>query len=182
MDTAEVYAIPPRQETAGLTETYIGNWFAKNPGAREKIIVATKMVGPGIQWIRNASGLVPENMETALNGSLKRLQTDYIDLYQLHWPQRKTNFFGKMNWDENMQGNKEEIEENIFQILTQFQKLQKSGKVRHLGLSNENPWGVMKFLEIAKKNNLPEIQTVQNAYSLMQRKYEVGTSEISAYE
>lgn len=141
------------------------------------------MVGPtNATWIRGGEGLNPEKMSEAIEGSLQRLQTEYIDLYQLHWPQRQVNKMGKMNWDESMFTSKQEEETHIVAILKAFEKQQKAGKVRFLGLSNETPWGTMKFLEIARREGLPEIQTVQNPYSLMQRQYEVGMAEISMYE
>lgn len=182
IDTAELYAIPPMQETQWLTESYIGTWFAKNPAVREKIIIASKMAGIGIPWVRGWEGLIAAKMAEAVEGSLERLQIDYIDLYQLHWPQRSVNKFGKMNYDVSMFTSREEEQHHIIEILQAFQKLQQQGKVKYLGLSNETPWGTMKFLELARKYNLPEIQTIQNPYSLMQRQYEVGLSEISLYE
>lgn len=183
IDTAEVYAIPPMQETCWLTEKYIGTWFANNPWIREKIILASKFVGPGVDWIRWGEGLIPEKMWVAIDASLERLQTDYIDLYQLHWPQRHVNKFWKMNYDESMcVRSRAEEEEHIIDILHAFEKQKKAGKVRYLWLSNETPWGVMKFLEIARREWLPEVQSVQNPYSLLQRQYEVWLSEVSLYE
>jgi len=140
------------------------------------------MVGPGMPWVRGGEGLNPEKMGEAIDGSLKRLQTDYIDLYQLHRPQRQVNKMGKMNYEESMFTSKNEEEAHIISLLKAFEKEKKAGKVRFLGLSNETPWGTMKFLELARREGLPEIQTVQNPYSLMNRQYEVGLAEISMYE
>jgi aryl-alcohol dehydrogenase-like predicted oxidoreductase len=182
IDTAELYAIPPMKETQWLTETYIGTWFSKNPWIREKIILASKMVWPGMSYLREWKGLIPSDMREAVEGSLRRLQTESINLYQLHWPQRTVNKMGKMNYQESMFTSKLQEEEHIVEILKAFDTLRQEWKVRFLGLSNETPWGVMKFLELARKYNLPEIQTVQNPYSLMQRQYEVGLAEVSMYE
>ena len=121
IDTAELYAVPPQAETQGLTETYIGTWFAKNPGLREKIILASKMVGPGMPWIRGGEWLLAEKMGEAIEWSLKRLRTDFIDLYQLHWPQRQVNKMGKMNYDELMFTSRSEEEDHILSILQEFE-------------------------------------------------------------
>ena len=182
IDTAELYAIPPMKETQWLTEKYIWTWMAKNQELRSEIIIASKMAGIWLPWIRDGKWLIAEDMEEAVNGSLERMQTTYIDLYQLHWPQRQVNKFGKMNYDDNMFTSKQEEEDHILAILQAFEALRKQGKVKFLGLSNETPWGIMKFLEIAEKHNLPKIQTNQNAYSLVQRQYEVWLSEVSLFE
>ncbi len=182
IDTAELYAVPPMAETQGLTEQYIGTWLADNKHLRENIIIASKMVGPGLPWIRDGKGLIAEDMGTAIEGSLTRMQTDYIDLYQLHWPQRQVPKFGKLNWDESMFTSRDEEETHIIEILQAFETHRKAGKVRYLGLSNETPWGTMKFLEIARREGLPEIQTIQNPYSLLNRAYETGLAEVSMYE
>ncbi len=186
IDTAEVYPIPPQESTSNLTETYIGNWIEKR-GNRSDFILATKMVGTpknnhGMSYIREGRGVVGSDIEEAVNGSLKRLKTEYIDLYQLHWPQRKIPIRWKLNFNESMKEEKESIEQNIFEVLTVLKKQIEAGKIRFIGLSNETSWGVMKFLEIARKNNLPEIQTTQNAYSLLRREYESGLAEISLNE
>ena len=178
-DTAEVYSVPPREETQGSTETIIGNWFKKTK-KREKIILATKMVGPGPSWIRGGGGNYTEkNMALAIEGSLKRLQTDYIDLYQLHWPERNTNFFGKRDYAHDTKENKWNDIESVLQGLKKFVD---QGKIRYIGLSNETPWGFSKFLEISRKLNLPRVVSVQNPYNLLNRAYDIGMSEISCRE
>ena len=178
-DTAEVYAVPPRKETQGKTEEIIGNWFVKSK-KREKIILATKMVGPGVEWIRDGGGNYTEkNMSIAIDGSLKRLQTDYIDLYQLHWPERNTNYFGKRNYEHNSQEGKNN---NIESVLKSLKKFVDQGKIKYIGVSNETPWGLSKFLETADQLNLPRIVSVQNPYNLLNRAYDIGMSEISCRE
>jgi aryl-alcohol dehydrogenase-like predicted oxidoreductase len=186
IDTAEMYAVPPDPKTCYLTETYIGNWIEKR-GKRDDFILATKIAGsvknnPWIKHVREGRWIAWEEISLALEWSLGRLKTDYIDLYQLHWPQRKVPIRWRLNFNESMLESREEIEENIFDVLTALKKEIDAGKIRYIGLSNETPWGVMKFLEIARKYNLPEIQTVQNAYSLIRREYESGLAEISTYE
>jgi len=178
-DTAEVYAVPPRQETQGKTEEIIGNWFVKSK-KREKIILATKMVGPGVEWIRNGGGNYTEkNMTIAIDASLKRLQTDYIDLYQLHWPERNTNYFGKRNYEHDLQ---EDKTNDIGSVLKSLKKFVDQGKIKYIGVSNETPWGLSKFLEVADQLNLPRIVSVQNPYNLLNRAYDIGMSEISCRE
>ena len=177
-DTAELYAIPPRESTYGKTEEVIGNWFEKTK-KRSEVILATKVAGPGLDWIRGGGNQYDENnLNDAVNGSLKRLKTDYIDLYQLHWPERKSNFFGRLGYQH-----KDENDWNLFEdILNSFDKIIKSGKIRYIGLSNETAWGLSKFLEISKLNNLPRMMSVQNPYSLLNRSYEIGLAEISIRE
>lgn len=186
IDTAEMYAVPPDPKTCGLTETYVGNWLEKR-GNRADIILATKVTGSmknngWVAHVRNGEGITPSGIITAIEGSLARLKTDYIDLYQLHWPERKVPIWGKMNFSEAMIEEKKEVEESIFQTLKTLEKLRNEWKIRHIWLSNETPWGAMKFLEIAKKNNLPEIQTIQNAYNLIRREYDSSLAELSTYE
>jgi len=173
-DTAELYSVPPKEETFGHTETIIGNWF-KDRNAREKIILATKVAGPARPYIRNGENNYNiQNMTKALDGSLKRLQTDYIDLYQLHWPERNVNNFGRLGYihKENNWNEFEDVLENLKKFIDQ-------GKIREIGLSNETPWGVSKYLEISKQKKLPRMMSIQNPYSLLNRTYEVGLSEIS---
>ena len=150
-DTAELYAIPPKKETYGKTEEIIGNWFKKK-NIRSKVILATKIAGPGLSWVRGGGNQYDrEKLNDAVNQSLKRLRTDYIDLYQLHWPERKTNYFGKLGYEH-----KNDNEWNNFEdILNYLDEIIKSGKIKYIGLSNETAWGLTKFLEISKKKNLP---------------------------
>ena len=178
-DTAELYSVPPNSESYGKTETMIGNWF-KTKKNRKKIILATKIAGPGCSWIRGGKNSFNEkDIKEAIEGSLKRLQTDYIDLYQLHWPERSTNYFGKREFDVD----KEEKSWNDFEtILIALEKFIKEGKIRYIGVSNETPYGLSKFLEISKNKNLPRVMTVQNPYNLVNRTYEIGMSEISIRE
>jgi len=177
-DTAELYAIPPRKNTYGKTEEVIGNWF-KNTKKREEIILATKISGPGLSWIRGGGNQYDDkNLNEAVNESLKRLKTDYIDLYQLHWPERNSNFFGKLGYKHEDKNEWNKFEE----ILYSLDKIIKSGKVRYVGLSNETAWGLLKFLEISQTKSLPRMLSVQNPYSLLNRTYEVGLAEISIRE
>ena len=178
-DTAELYAIPPKAKTYGKTEEIIGNWFKLRKN-RNKIILASKIAGPGLKWIRGGgSQYSPESIEDALHNSLKRLQTDYIDLYQLHWPERNTNYFGDLDYEHNIN----EKSWNSFEsILKTLKKFIDQGKIKYIGLSNETPWGFSKFLEIAKEQKLPRVVSVQNPYSLINRSYEIGMSEISMRE
>ncbi len=177
-DTAELYAIPPRAETYGRTEEIIGEWLQAR-GAREQLVLTSKIAGPGEDWIPHIRGgstrYVKGDIALALDASLKRLQTDYLDLYQLHWPQREANFFGKLGFDKP-------AEEHITPILETLEALAeqvKAGKISHIGLSNETPWGVMQFLHYAEQAGLPRIVSVQNPYCLLNRSYEVGLAEIS---
>ena len=178
-DTAELYAIPPKAKTYGKTEEIIGNWFKINKN-RKKIILASKIAGPGLKWIRGGgSQYSSKSIEEALHNSLKRLQTDYIDLYQLHWPERNTNYFGDLDYEHD---EKEKSWNSFESILNTLKKFIDQGKIRYIGLSNETPWGFSKYLEIAKEKNLPKVVSVQNPYSLVNRTYEVGMSEISIRE
>jgi len=178
-DTAELYSIPPTAESYGKTEVMIGNWFEKKKN-RDKIILASKIAGPGLDWIRGGKNSFDEKgIGEAIEGSLKRLKTDYIDLYQLHWPERSTNTFGRREYTIN----KNEKEWNDFEsVLNALDKFIKSGKIRYIGMSNETPYGLSKYLEISKNKNLPRMMSVQNPYSLVNRTYEIGMSEISIRE
>ena len=178
-DAAEMYPSPCDKETYGDTEKIIGEWFTKKKN-RSKIILASKISGPGMSYIRGGDlQFTEKNISSAIENSLKRLKTDYIDLYQLHWPERKTNFFGKLGYehkDDNENWN------NFEQILITLEKFIKQGKIRYIGLSNETSWGLSKFLEISKIKKLPKMMSVQNAYSLLTRTYEIGLAEISIRE
>ena len=177
-DTAELYAIPPKKNTYGKTEEVIGNWFQESK-KRDKVILATKVSGPGLNWIRGGGNQYDEeNLNKAVDESLKRLKTDYIDLYQLHWPERTSNFFGKLGYQHDDKEDWNKFED----ILYSLDQIIKSGKVRYVGLSNETAWGLSKFLEISKIKNLPRILSVQNPYSLLNRTYEIGLAEISIRE
>ena len=178
-DTAEMYAVPSTKKTFGKTETIIGNWF-KERNNRKKVILATKISGPGLSWIRGG-GLqyTKENISSALLGSLERLQTDYIDLYQLHWPERNTNYFGKLGYKHKTEEREWNDFESILRTLKQFVD---EGKIRYIGLSNESAWGLSKFLELSRSQNLPRVMSVQNPYNLLNRTYEVGLAEISIRE
>jgi aryl-alcohol dehydrogenase-like predicted oxidoreductase len=180
-DTAEMYAIPPSEERYGTTETIIGNWF-ESRGNREKVILASKIAGPGLPWIRDGKSVINKpNILQAVEDSLTRLKTDYIDLYQLHWPNRGSYHFGKL-WDFAPDFNAQAEEDNFLEVLHTFQKLISEGKIRHIGLSNETAWGMNKWLQIAKDNNLPRMASIQNEYSLLCRNFEPDLSEISSQE
>jgi len=178
-DTAEVYSVPPRQETYGHTEVIIGNWFEKTK-KRDKVILGSKVCGPMKEYVRGGGNSYGEKKITqALDDSLKRLKTDYIDLYQLHWPERKTNFFGSFGYDHKEDDNEWTAFEDILGSLKKFID---QGKIRYIGISNETAWGLSKFLELSNQKNLPRVLSVQNPYSLLNRSYEVGLAEISVRE
>ncbi len=176
IDTAEIYSVPPNSDTYGKTEIMIGNWFKKKRN-RDKIILASKVAGPGCDWIRGGgNNFNKKKIGEAIEGSLKRLKTDYIDLYQLHWPERSTNYFGKRDFTYN---NKEGEWNSFEDILEALSIYIKSGKIRYIGMSNETPYGLSRYLEISKNKGLPRMMSVQNPYSLVNRTYEIGMSEIS---
>ncbi len=179
-DTAELYPVPAHADRYAHTEIIIGNWFKKT-GNRDKVILASKIAGkaPFTKFIRT-TGFSRESLIEAVDGSLSRLKTDYIDLYQLHWPERNTNYFGQRGYKHSIS---DHWKDNIHQVLETLQELIEAGKIRHVGLSNETPWGTMRFLEESKvHSDLPRMVTIQNAYSLLNRLYEVGLSEISMRE
>ena len=176
-DTAELYAVPPRKETYGHTEIIIGNWFEKTK-KRDQVILASKVAGPARNYLRNGeNSFTGPNLESALENSLKRLKTDYIDLYQLHWPERNVNNFGRLNYTHK-ENNWNQFED----ILGELNKYIDKGKIRYVGLSNETPWGVLNYLKISKEKNLPRMMSIQNPYSLLNRSYEIGLSEVSIRE
>ena len=177
IDTAELYPVPPMAETQGRTEAHIGTWFKKR-ARRDDVILATKVAGPSqFTWIRAGKRprLNREHITQAVDASLRRLQTDYIDLYQLHWPERNTNFFGQLNYQHTAEKDCIPLSET----LAALGGLVKAGKIREIGLSNETPYGVSECLSLANTNELPRVQSIQNAYSLLNRSFEVGLAEIA---
>ncbi len=185
IDTAEMYAVPPKKETYGLTEKYIGTWLKKQD--RSKIILATKIAGrtsnvpsgpPGLDWIRQGPRLNEEHIFQAIENSLKRLNTEYIDLYQIHWPERTLNNFGQLGYIHNPREDDIKIEVTLEALAKAVNK----GLIKYVGLSNETPWGVMKFISVAKEFNLPRVVSIQNPYSLLNRSFEAGLSEIAINE
>ncbi len=179
IDTAEMYAVPGRKETQGSTERFIGTWLKDQK--REDLVVATKIAGPnpGLSYIRDNMGFSNDAIDDAIGKSLQRLQTDYIDLYQLHWPERNANFFGKRNFKHKID---EKWEDNFKQVIEKLDLLVKEGKIRRYGVSNESPWGLMRQLDESDKNGLTRCKTIQNPYSLLNRLFEIGTAEISMRE
>lgn len=180
IDTAEMYPVPPMAQTQGLTEQYIGSWL-KHRRQRDKLIIATKVVGPGdwMDYIRDGRPRLNEkNIVAAIESSLKRLQTDYIDLYQLHWPDRSTNFFGRLGF----QPKADEEATPILETLDVLDKQVKAGKIRFIGVSNETPWGLMNYLNLAERHRLPRVVSIQNPYSLLNRSFEIGLAEIAHRE
>lgn len=180
IDTAEMYPVPPETDTQGATETIIGNWLAER-GCRDQVILATKIAGPGLGTVRGGHGdYSRSDIETAVNESLERLQTDVIDLYQLHWPARNSNFFGKLGY--RLDPDEPDPVPGMLDVLESLQKMVDAGKIRYVGLSNESAWGTMKFLELAERHGLPRVMSVQNPYNLLNRSYEVGLAEVSHRE
>jgi len=180
-DTAELYAIPPTADTYGRTEEIIGTWF-KRRGGRDKIVLASKVAGPSanLNWIREGKGrLDAPNIRAAVDASLRRLQTDYIDLYQLHWPDRKANYFGQLNYVHDPS---DDQAVPIAETLQALDEIVRAGKVRYIGLSNETPWGVMTFLRLADQIGLPRAVSIQNPYNLLNRIFEIGLAEIAIRE
>jgi aryl-alcohol dehydrogenase-like predicted oxidoreductase len=178
IDTAEMYPVPPDGNTQGLTEAYIGHWLEKS-GKREKVVLASKVSGPTrINHIRENMALDHRNIHQAIDDTLARLKTDYIDLYQLHWPQRQSNYFGRLNYQEA--DSNDDIP--LIETLEAMSDLVKAGKVRYIGVSNETPWGLMTYLRLAEKHDLPRMVTIQNPYNLLNRTFEIGLSEISHFE
>lgn len=176
LDTAEMYAVPPKAATYGATERILGSWFAQRPGVRDRVVLATKVAGPsrGMAWIRDGSvNLTRAEIAQACDDSLKRLQTERIDLYQIHWPNRNTAIFGGLYFDPQ----KDRDQSSILEQLDALASLVKAGKVREIGLSNETPWGVGEFLRVAEKHSLPRIVSVQNPYAMTNRHVDNGLDE-----
>lgn len=179
VDAAEMYPVPPRAETQGRTESYVGSWLKRQP--RDRVVLATKLTAPGrgFAWIRGGDLAVNRrNVRAALEGSLRRLQTDYVDLYQIHWPDRYTPLFGKMFYDPAEERATVPIEEQ----LAALGELVQEGKVRYIGLSNETAWGVGQFLAAARRSGLPRVVSIQNAYNLINRSFEPGLAEVTRHE
>ena len=174
-DTAEIYSVPTKAETFGSTETIIGNWFAKHPGNRSKVILASKVAGSsrGMPWVREGTGMTPTDITASCNASLKRLQTDVIDLYQIHWPERHVPAFGSMYYDPKQETSQTSIHDQLIAL----GKLVQEGKIRYIGLSNETPYGVHEFVRLAQMHNLPKVITVQNPYCLINRTVENALDE-----
>lgn len=179
IDAAEMYPVPPRAETQGATETCLGNWL-KRRGRRDDLVIASKVAGPGngLDYLRGGPRLTRKHIHEAVDASLDRLQTDYIDLYQVHWPDRSTNFFGQLGYRHNPDETATPIEDTLEALA----ELVEAGKVRHVGLSNETPWGTMRYLQLAKERGWPRMVSIQNPYNLLNRSFEVGLAEIAHRE
>jgi len=176
LDTAEMYSVPARAETFGATETFIGNWLAARPGLRDKLVVASKVAGPsrGMPWVREGAGMTAADIVASCEASLRRLQTDTIDLYQIHWPERNVPAFGQIYYDP---GRERPESASMLQQLQALDGLIKQGKVRHIGLSNETPYGVHEFVRLAQQHGLARVVSVQNPYCLVNRSVENGLDE-----
>jgi aryl-alcohol dehydrogenase-like predicted oxidoreductase len=179
IDTAELYPVPATAETQGRTSTIIGNWLKERKN-RDQVVLATKIAGPGDYTAHiSTEGFSPKAIKTAVDKSLKRLQTDYIDLYQLHWPERHTNRFGIRDYQHRPD---DPWTENFHEVLLTLDEVVKTGKIRHIGISNESSWGTMRFLEESKTHQLPRMRTIQNSYSLLNRTFEGDLAEIAVRE
>ncbi|MEZ5449141.1 MAG: aldo/keto reductase [Thiolinea sp.] len=181
IDAAELYPVPPRAETSGRTETYIGSWLAGRSD-REQLVIASKVAGPGpkdwIGYLRDGPRLNADHIDRAVAGSLQRLRTDYIDLYQVHWPSRNTNYFGKLGYQFGQDKHLETVEETLLALNRHVE----AGRIRHIGLSNETPWGTLRYLQLARELGLARVVSVQNPYNLLNRSYEIGMAEIAHRE
>ncbi len=176
IDTAEMYPVPPMENTQGRTEQYIGSWLRKS-GKRKEIVLASKVTGPGFGYLRGGTKLDRQSVLSACEENLKRLQTDYIDLYQIHWPQRSTNYFGRLGYEHS--------DENLIPIeetLGALNELVQQGKIRYFGVSNETAWGVSEYLRLSREKKLPRIISIQNPYSLLNRSFEIGLAEFAHRE
>jgi aryl-alcohol dehydrogenase-like predicted oxidoreductase len=175
IDTAEMYPVPPKAETQGATESILGNWLARS-GRREEIVLATKVTGKSaMDWIRGGPRLTRQQIVEACEHSLQRLQTDFIDLYQVHWPDRATNFFGKLGYQHREDDDAAEIDETLGALA----ELVEAGKVRYIGLSNETPWGLSEYLRLSERHDWPRVVSMQNPYNLLNRSYEIGLAEFA---
>jgi aryl-alcohol dehydrogenase-like predicted oxidoreductase len=180
-DTAEMYAVPPSAETFGKTEEIIGTWF-KSSGKRDQVVLASKVAGGGRPWVRGGRGIDAAGVREAVEGSLRRLQTDHIDLYQIHWP-RRGHYHFEGSWDYNpFTQNREEVLPNILEVLETMGELVKAGKIRHFGLSNETAWGTMQYLKFAEQHGLPRVQSIQNEYNFLRRYYDLDLAELAYHE
>jgi aryl-alcohol dehydrogenase-like predicted oxidoreductase len=180
-DTAEMYAVPPSAETYGKTEEIIGTWFKKT-GKRDQVVLASKVAGGGRPWVRGGRGIDGPGTREAVEGSLRRLQTDHIDLYQIHWP-RRGHYHFEGSWDYNpFTQNREEVLPNILEVLEAMGELVKQGKIRHFGLSNETAWGTMQYLKFAEQHGLPRVQSIQNEYNFLRRYYDLDLAELAYHE
>ena len=179
IDTAEMYPVPPKADTQGKTEQYIGSWI-KSRHSRDKVILASKAAGPGewLSYLRGGPRLNKQHLQQALDNSLKRLETDYLDLYQLHWPDRNTNFFGQISY----QHQDDESATPLLETLDALNDFVKAGKIRHIGVSNETPWGLMNYLQLAKEHDLHRMASIQNPYNLLNRTFEIALAEIAHRE
>ena len=175
LDTAEMYAVPTRAETFGATEAIIGRWLKARPGLRDKLVIASKVAGParGMDWVRDGQGMTPDDIRRSCENSLRRLQTDVIDLYQIHWPERHVPSFGSLYYDPA----KERTATSIHAQLETLTELIGEGKLRHIGLSNETPYGVHEFVRLAEQHGLARVVSIQNPYCLVNRVYDNGTDE-----
>src|SRR5262245_34159556 len=180
-DTAEMYAVPPSASTYGKTEEIIGTWF-KRTGNRDKVVLASKVAGGGRPWVRGGKGIDGPSVREAVEGSLRRLQTDVIDLYQIHWP-RRGHYHWEGSWDyDPYRQNRDEVMPNILEVHAEMGKLVREGKVRYFGLSNETAWGTMQYLRQATELGLPRVQTIQNEYNFLRRYYDLDLAELAYHE
>lgn len=180
-DTAEMYAVPAAADTYGKTEEIIGTWFKKT-GNRDKIVLASKVAGPGRPWVRDGRGIDAAGVREAVENSLRRLQTDVIDLYQIHWPNRG-HYHWEGSWDyDPYRQNRDEVLPNMLEVLAEMGKLVREGKIRHFGLSNETAWGTMQYLRLSTELGLPRVQTIQNEYNLLRRYYDLDLAELAHHE
>ena len=181
IDAAEMYPVPPRAETQGLTEQYLGTWLGRR-GDRDRLVVATKVAGPSetMDWVRGGPQLAARHIREAVEDSLRRLQTDYIDLYQVHWPARPANYFGQLGYAPA--GDTTRAIDTIEETLSTLARLVEEGRIRHVGISNETPWGTMQYLRLAERHGLPRIESIQNPYNLLNRTFEVGLAEFAHRE